>query len=113
MLPNLKLCEHQHVATSSSLHEMTGNPTAGLASIVPKVIYLSYVLKTNELTLSSIPNRSLYRYSKIPDTWNISIPNLFWGYHSTYIFSEQKKKRKTNQKEKIVANIYWEFRYLW
>lgn len=102
MLPNLKLCEHQHVVTSrnspSWLHEMTGNPNSGPPSIVPKAMCLRYILKTNEFTLVLIPNRSLYRYSKIPDTWDTSIPKLFGGYHSTYIWAKQNK-------QKIVANI--------
>lgn len=107
MLTNLKLCEHQHVATSSSLHEMTGNPNAGLASIVPKVIYLSYVLKTNEFTLFSIPNRSLYRYSKIPDTWNISSPNLFWGIplNIHFLLSKKRKEKQTKKRKSLLIFI--------
>lgn len=71
---------------------MTGNPNAGPPSLVPKVICLSYVLKTNEFTFVLLPNRSLYRYSKIPDTWNTSIPTLFGGIPLNIHLSKTNRK---------------------
>lgn len=53
------------------------------------------IKKTKEFTLVLIPKRSHYRYSKIPDTWNTSIPKLFWGIPLNIHLSKMKQNRKS------------------